>query len=213
MTLLEITMVLGLGLAIVTSAMTQGFQQLQTLRHFRDVEYYSKDVPKVATAINNMCRGATDFQLGQNIASNWQNRLNTSIISGAGGAQGGSLIIRGKERDNAGNERDRSSGLWIYPSDTDPGQKWMDLGDGRAMDGTGVIHMGANRWNLATRTVYGTGIGPGTTKQGWVLIRNIAGISFDYIPGTAGSVLMTVWRQEEPKQTPKVAFEMVLERK
>jgi hypothetical protein len=219
MTLLELTMVLGLGLAIVTGALTQSFQQLQSLRNYREVEYYARDVPKVATALGRVCRGADSLTITTGVTAGI-NDINYPPGSAAAGVitgqdnvvKGTILTIKGKERTGTDTFVDVTTDIWMAKYDklhkasgtifTDGSDRWQDK--------TGAYDFAGNQWQLIIKKKRGAW---DFTTPGWVLCENIANVEFQYIPGTDGAVLMTVWRQEKAGEGAKIAFELVLERK
>jgi hypothetical protein len=217
MTLLEITMVLGLGLAIITGALTQSFQQLQSLRHYREVEYYAKDVPRVATAIGRVCRGADSLTISPGVTVHINNIKGApgsaayGPINGGGGnvTRGTILTIRGKERTGTDTYIDVITDIWMFKKPGNGGTVFND-GSDRWQDKNGAYDFAANQWQLAIKKKKGAWTGD---DDGWILCENIANVEFEYIPGTDGAVLMTVWRQERSGESARIAFELVLERK
>jgi len=224
--LVELTVVLAMGLAMVTAALNQGNNQYGVMKTYKQVEYYSSDVPRMITAVQNITRGAKSFHIVDNLGMGMTAAgplAGTAAFSiggsgsMAGGTHGRGLIIFGEGKEETG-----ASGGAVTPihktrlflverNDITP------MGD-RYVDSAGAMDLLGNRYHLAIKSVKevpgaGGNLIGAVTSPGWYLLRNIADVSFDHIPGTDGLVLMRVYRQFRSGAAPQVAFEVVLERR
>jgi hypothetical protein len=224
--LVELTVVLAMGLAMVTAALNQGNSQYAVMKTYKQVEYYSNDVPRMITAVQNITRGAKSFHIVDNLGTGMSNAgpiAGTHAFSTGGGSSirgrdyGRGLVIFGEGREETGTSSGtvtptyRTRIFLVERNDITP------MGD-RYVDSAGAMDLLGNRYHLAIKSVKEVpGAAGGTiaavTSPGWYLLRNIADVSFDHIPGTDGLVLMRVYRQFRSGATPQVAFEVVLERR
>lgn len=208
MSLLEITLVLGVGLSIVTTALVQGNAQFQALRAFKQVEYYSKDVPRMVTAVHNLSRDSHTFRL---FSSPPNNTLRAPAVPPTAGAiKGNALFLYGNERTASGGFGADERGALLWMANIDGGK--ASVRSDRLVDSTGAIDFPLNKYNVMA-TAWKGKPSSGGGKDGWVLCENVADVTFDLIPGTDGAVLMRVYRQTREDAGAELAFDMVLERR
>lgn len=217
MNLVELTMVLAIGLAMVTAGLTQGNNQYEVIRTYKQVEYYSNDVPRMITAVQNVTRGAKSFWItprdGAVMTPAGPIGRGTAMLSTGGNLSdhGQALLIHGVEKESGSTGEvksvDRHTLIFLVERND-----ITQLGSDRYEDRTGAVDLLGNRYHLAVKSVKGQNISQ-MTSPGWYLIRNVADVRFDHVPGTDGVVLMRVYRQYRSGDAPVLAFEQVLERR
>ena len=220
MNLVELTMVLAISLAMITAAFVQGNNQYEVIRTYKQVEYYSSDVPRMITAVQNITRGAKSFWIVSNTGAAATangplgpgNGMSSMTIGGAL-KNGEAIVIGGEEKHDDGAGGTKTVGFMtrlflVERKDITP------FASGRYEDRTGAVDLLDNKYHLAIKSVRRDGTETGSLSQpGWYLIRNIAGVQFDHIPGTDGLVLMRIFRQYQSGAAAQLAFEQVLERR
>lgn len=222
MNLVELTVVLAIGLAMVSAGLIQGNNQYEVVRTYKQVGYYSNDVPRMITAVQNVTRGAKSFYLVPN--SNSSMGADGPIVGGTGGAGAGAavtgldhsqaIVIQGDEKHSDGSGGTRtakfSTRLFLVErTDITP------FGSDRYEDQTGAMDLRENKYHLAVKSIKNHG---GATlshlgEPGWYILRNVADVRFDHVPGSDGVILMRVFRQYKSGEAPQLAFEQVLERR
>lgn len=216
MNLVELTMVLAIGLAMVSAGLIQGNNQYEVMKTYKQVEYYSNDVPRMITAVQNITRGAKSFWIvpraGVVMRPDGPIGKGTAMVSTSNLLDHGqALLIEGTEKQKtaAGEVQNVPFHTLIFLVERND---ITQLGSDRYEDQTGAVDLMDNRYHLAIKSVKGTSIGAMATP-GWYIIRNVADVRFDHVPGTDGLILMRVYRQYRSGEAPRLAFEQVLERK
>lgn len=220
MTLLELTLMLGLGVAIAFSTVVQGNVQLQTLKLYKIVEYYSKEVPRMASALHNMTRTAHTFKI-YNISASTQTTAGYPVPAPPSGSEvtsGNALLMQGTSRSTS------SSSIMATPL-TNTAVIWMAPIQYNAVnaqsirradaDGSGIKNNGHVDFSLNKYDLLAAAWNSSTPKPpvGWALCKNISGVTFTILPNHNGLVLMQVFRQEKSGSAPSLVFDLVLERK
>jgi len=206
MNILEVTLSIGIGIALAAAAMTQISFQAQTLIYYKDVDYYSREVPRTIAALQNISRGAHTYRVGSAVTSSWTPPTLASPGT-AGAVSGDMLTISSRVSDKARMD----SVVWLLDK----------VAAGAEIDGDFIYDpvtkersFQENRFDLCVSTrVTTASAGGGTFPDGWVLNKNIAGVRFDIIPNSGGTVLMTVLKRMRGDSGVGIAFQTVLERR
>lgn len=221
MNLVELTVVLAIGLAMVSAGLIQGNNQYEVVRTYKQVGYYSNDVPRMITGVQNVTRGAKSFYLVPN--SNSSMGSDGPIVGGTGWASQVSagatdhsqaMVIIGEEKHSDGSGGTTTSKFstrlfLVERTDITP------FGSDRYEDQTGAMDLRENKYHLAVKSInQRAGVGLAYLNQpGWYILRNVADVRFDHVPGSDGVILMRVFRQYKSGEAPQLAFEQVLERR
>lgn len=215
MNLLEVTLAIGISLAIAAAAMTQIAMQTATIMHYKDVDYYSREVPRTVAALQNIARGAHTFRLG-----------GANTVVAGDGAPGATLrppdpsVIQEfrQGRGLAGN----GNGLYISGNfggtNTKEAIIWLADSTGRFQpEGPNAIAdpftqertFPENNRDICISVRTNGGRWP----DGWILNKNVNDMRFDIIPDSGGAVLMTVWKRMRGEAGAGIAYQLVLERR
>jgi hypothetical protein len=210
MSILEITLSIGIGIFLAAAAMTQISFQAQTITAHRDVEYYASEVPRTISALQNISRGAHTYRIGTNANTgvNIPGGLWAATATGAR-TSGNALAITSRVGDRGRME----SYIWLQDKTQTGSTIEGDFIVDPAAQGGGRSFQ-ENRFDLlvSTRVIADAG-GIPPFPAGWALNRNIAGIQFDIIPDSGGAVLMTVLKRMRNDAGVAIAFQTILERR
>lgn len=214
MSLLEVTLSIGIALAIAAAAVTQIAMQSTMLLHYRDVDYYSREVPRTVAAVQNMSRGAHTFRIAQVIPP--RSPGVGGRFEGVSGPPTGDAAFRpGGGRAGVGNAlymmgthggtNSQEAVIWLSDNSSRTTREGNSIADPVTMERT----FPENNMDicLAVRT------NGGTWGGGWILNKQVSGLQFDIIPDSGGATLMTVLKRMRGEARPGIAYQLVLERR
>lgn len=215
MSLLEVTLAIGLSLAIAAAAMTQITMQTATIMHYKDVDYYAREVPRTLAALQNISRGAHTFRIGraspETAAPTGPSApLPPPTLAVVPGFQpnqgmagnGNGLLVRG----TFGGTNSKEAIIWL----SDNTSRVLNEGSSGILDPISLERtFPDNRRDICISVRTNGGAWP----AGWILNKNVSDMRFDIIPDSGGAVLMTVWKRMRGEAGAGIAYQMVLERR
>lgn len=213
MNLLEITLSIGIAMAIAAAGMVQLTMQTNTLLYFKDVDYYSREVPRAVAAVQNLARGAHTFRIGTAVPAAPAGAAATyrppdqasepSFRRGAGQITGSNLFLKG----TWGENKDKEAVIWL----ADNSGRVLSEGPNSISDPTtGERTFPENRYDICVSVSTNTAA---RMPDGWILSKNVAGMRFDIIPDSGGAVLMSVFKRMRGEGGVGISHQMILERR
>lgn len=216
MSLLEITLAIGISLAIAAAAVTQIAMQTATIMHYKDVDYYSREVPRTVSTLQNIARGAHTFRIGgaNTIAQGDatpgaplrppDDSVVREFRTGQGlGGNGNGLYIRGNF---GGTTNTKEAIIWLA---NNTGRFSPEGPDAIADPFTQERAFPENNRDICISVRTNGGRWP----DGWILNKNVNNMRFDVIPDSGGAVLMTVWKRMRGDRGAGIAYQLILERR
>ncbi len=215
MNLLEVTLTIGIALAIAAAGMTQMATQAQTILYYKDVDYYSREVPRTVAAMHNLARGVHTFRIGNATtdapaggagARFLPPNNSPNFLSGRGlPGNGDALYMRG----TYGGTNVKEAIVWLVDNSRVTAPE-----TGRVASLFNPITQertfADNRFDIfvsvRTNSV-------GSWPSGWVLNKQVSGLRFDIIPDAGGAVLMTVFKRMRGEGAAEISYQVVLERR
>lgn len=225
MNLLEVTLAIGISLALAAAAITQISMQTATIMYYKDVDYYSREVPRTVGALQNLARGAHTFRIGgvntvtagdATPGAPLRPPDPTSVpefrppVQAAGqplrprglASNGDGLYISG----NFSGTNTKEAIVWLADNS---GRFRPEGGNAIADQFTQERTFPENNRDICISVRTNGGRWP----DGWILNKNVRDMRFDIIPDSGGAVLMTVWKRMRGEAGANIAYQLVLERR